>query len=102
MTVCIGLVCNSGKRILLAADTRASYGAATSNDQAAKLFDLPAHSCGAVAGTLSQCEDVISELYHRMAQYLIARLRQNKCADVSLTATIKSTLNWQIKRCGTI
>ena len=68
MTVCIGLVCSSGKRILLSADTRASYGAATSNDQTAKLFDLPAHFCGAVAGTLSQCEDAISELYHRMAQ----------------------------------
>jgi hypothetical protein len=68
MTVCLGLVCSSGKHILLAADTRGSYGSVTSNDQTAKLFHLPVKYCGAVAGTLSQCEDVISELYHRMAQ----------------------------------
>lgn len=68
MTVCIGLVCNHAKNILIAADTRASYGTVTSNDQAAKLFDLPTKYFGAVAGTLGQCEDVISELYHRMAQ----------------------------------
>src|ERR1700688_3102265 len=67
MTICIGLVCNHAKNILIAADTRASYGTVTSNDQAAKLFDLPGMHFGAVAGTLSQCEDVISELYHRMA-----------------------------------
>ena len=68
MTVCLGLVCSSGKHILLAADTRGTYGSVTSNDTTAKLFDLPAKFCGAVAGTLSQCEDVLSELYHRMAQ----------------------------------
>ena len=68
MTVCIGLVCNHAKNILIAADTRASYGTVTSNDQAAKLFDLPAKYFGAVAGTLGQSEDVISELYHRMEQ----------------------------------
>src|SRR5258708_3456794 len=68
MTVCLGLVCSSGKHILLAADTRGSYGSVTTNDQTAKLFDLPVKYCGAVAGALSQCEDVISELYHRMAQ----------------------------------
>jgi hypothetical protein len=68
MTVCLGLVCSKGKQILLAADTRSSYGTVTSNDQTAKLFDLPSHYCGAVAGTLSQCEDVISELHHRMTK----------------------------------
>jgi hypothetical protein len=47
---------------------RASYGVATSNDQTAKLFDLPSKYCGAASGTISQCEDVISELYHQMAQ----------------------------------
>jgi hypothetical protein len=82
MTVCLGLVCSGGKQILLAADTRASYGSVTSNDQTAKLFDLPAKYCGAVAGTLSQCEDVISELYHQMARLSdaeIAREQVRKC-----------------------
>jgi uncharacterized protein (UPF0147 family) len=68
MTVCIWLVCNHGKNILLAADMRASYGSATTNDQTGKLFDLPRSFCGATSGTISQCEDVISELYHRMEQ----------------------------------
>lgn len=68
MTVCIGLVCNGGKNILLAADMRATYGTTTTNDQTAKLFDLPANFCGAVAGSMGQCEDVISELYHQMNQ----------------------------------
>jgi hypothetical protein len=68
VTVGIGLVCGGGKYILLAADTRASYGTITSNDQSAKSFDLPAKYFGLIAGTLSQCEDVIAELYHRMAQ----------------------------------
>jgi 20S proteasome alpha/beta subunit len=68
MTVCIGLVCDHGKHILLGADMRASYGSATTNDQTAKVFDLPANLCAAISGTISQCEDVISELHHRMTQ----------------------------------
>jgi len=68
MTVGIGLLCNHAKNILLCADMRASYGSASSNDQTGKLFDLPRFFCGATAGTTSQCEDVISELYHRMGQ----------------------------------
>jgi uncharacterized protein (UPF0147 family) len=47
---------------------RASYGGATTNDQTGKLFDLPYNFCGAISGTISQCEDVVSELYHRMKQ----------------------------------
>jgi len=66
VTVCIGLVCNHGKNILLAADMRASYGSASTNDQTGKLFDLPRNFCGATSGTVSQCGDVISELYYRM------------------------------------
>ena len=68
MTIGIGLVCSGGKNILLAADTRASYGVVTSNDQTAKLYDLPSNYCAAVAGTLNQCADVVAELYHRMSQ----------------------------------
>jgi hypothetical protein len=49
MTIGIGLLCASGKYILLAADTRASYGTVTSNDQTAKSFDLPANYFGLVA-----------------------------------------------------
>ena len=70
MTIGIGLLCAGGKCILLAADTRASYGTVSSNDQTAKSFDLPSKYFGLVAGSLSQCEDVIAELYHRMKQLL--------------------------------
>lgn len=68
MTVCIGLVCGNGRYILLAADTRGSYGNVTSNDEMAKMFDLPANYFGAMAGVGSYCTDVIAELYHRMKQ----------------------------------
>ena len=68
MTICIGLVCASGKYILLAADTRGSYGNVTSNEQMAKTFDLPANYCGLIAGAGDYCADVIAELYHRMSQ----------------------------------
>lgn len=66
MTVGIGLVCGSGKYILLGADTRGSYGNVTSNDEMAKMFDLPAYYFGVMAGVGSYCTDVIAELYHRM------------------------------------
>jgi hypothetical protein len=68
MTISIGLVCAGGKYILLAADTRGSYGTVSSNDQMAKIYDLPKKYCAAIAGEGSYCEDVISELYHRMDQ----------------------------------
>lgn len=68
MTVGIGLLCSNAKKILLAADMRASYGAVTSNDQTAKLTELPKFYSAVFAGTISQCEDVIAELYHRMEQ----------------------------------
>jgi len=68
MTVCIGLLCGSGKYILLGSDTRGSYGNVTSNDEMGKLFDLPANYFGAIAGTVSYCEDIIAELHHRMKQ----------------------------------
>jgi 20S proteasome alpha/beta subunit len=85
MTVCIGLVCEGGKYILLAADTRATYGSASSNDQMSKMFDLPAKYYGAIAGTGSQCEDVVSELYHEMAQITdteIAPEQARQCINV--------------------
>jgi len=68
MTVGIGLLCSHGKHILLAADMRASYGEISQNDQTGKLFDLPFNFCGAMAGTLSWCSEVSSELYHRMSK----------------------------------
>jgi hypothetical protein len=68
MTICIGLVCDGGKRILLSADTRASYEALTQNDECGKLFDLPFNFCAAIAGTISWCSEVISELHHQMGK----------------------------------
>lgn len=67
MTVCIGLVCDGGRHIFLSADTRGSYGTVTSNEQMGKLFELPGHFYGAIAGRGSECTDVVAELYHRMA-----------------------------------
>jgi hypothetical protein len=66
MTIGIGLLCEDGKQILLSADTRGSYGGVTSNDQTAKLFELPGGFCGSIAGIVSQCQDVINELYDRI------------------------------------
>jgi 20S proteasome alpha/beta subunit len=66
MTIGIGLLCDGGKHILLAADMRATYGEVSQHDQTGKLFDLPANFCGAIAGTISTCGDVISDLYSRM------------------------------------
>jgi hypothetical protein len=68
MTVCLGLVCGGGKYILLSADTRGSYGTASSNEEMAKLFPLPANYCAAVSGNGSQCTELIAEIAHRMAQ----------------------------------
>jgi 20S proteasome alpha/beta subunit len=67
VTVCIGLVCNTGKHILLTADTRGSYGTVTSNEKMGKLFNLPGNFCGAIAGVGSECTDIVAELYHRMS-----------------------------------
>ena len=67
MTIGIGLLCQGGKCILMGADKRGTYEyAATSNDECGKLFDLPFGFCGAIAGTVSYAEAVISELHHRM------------------------------------
>jgi len=71
MTVGIGLLCSDGRdanKILLAADMRASYGTVSSNDQTAKLTELPKFYAAALAGKISQCEDVIAELHYRMEQ----------------------------------
>ena len=82
MTIGIGLVCDGGKSILLTADMRGSYGNVTSNDQTGKLFDLPFNFCGAVAGKLSQCIDVMSELHHRMSQLTIDKVRPEPIRNV--------------------
>lgn len=68
MTVGIGLLCNKGNRILLAADMRASYGEVTQNDQTGKLFELPYSFCGAIAGDVGWCAEVISELHFKMGK----------------------------------
>jgi hypothetical protein len=68
MTVGIGLLCDGGKHIWLAADMRGSYGEVSRNDYTGKLFELPFSFCGAIAGTIGPCSDVISELHHRMEQ----------------------------------
>jgi hypothetical protein len=68
MTVGIGLLCEGGKYILLGSDTRASYGTASRNDEAGKLFDLPHGFYVAISGEISYCEMVVSELYERMSK----------------------------------
>jgi hypothetical protein len=67
MTIGIGLLCQSGKCILMGADKRGTYEfQKTANDECGKLFDLPFGFYGAIAGTIGYCEPVISELGHRM------------------------------------
>lgn len=65
MTVGIGALCESGGCIILGSDTRASYDKRYNlgpNDWTSKVYSLP-HGCfTSVAGTLSECHGVSSQL----------------------------------------
>lgn len=84
MTIGIGLLCNGGKNILLAADMRAGYGDISQNDQTGKLFDLPFNFCGAIAGTIGWCGEVISELHWQMGKIPEAELGAEKIREAIL------------------
>jgi hypothetical protein len=84
MTVGIGLLCDGGKHILLAADMRASYGGVSQHDQTGKLFDLPFNFCGAIAGSIGWCGEVISELHWRMSKIPEAQLGAEKIRETIL------------------
>jgi len=84
MTVGIGLLCDQGKHILLAADMRANYGGISQNDQTGKLFDLPFNFCGAISGAIGWCGEIISELHWRMGKIPEAQLGAEKIREAIL------------------
>ncbi len=65
MTVGIGALCESGGCVILGSDTRGSYEKVHNlgpNDWTSKVYDLP-HGCFmSVAGTLSDCHGVSSQI----------------------------------------
>jgi hypothetical protein len=88
MTVGIGLLCDRGRHILLAADMRASYGV-SQNDQTGKLFDLPFNFCGAIAGTIGWCDEIISELHWKMGKLPENQLGAEKIREAILDSYTK-------------
>lgn len=68
MTVCIGMLCDKGNAILMAADARGSYehpitgSLMTTNEECGKFYDLSHgfHAC--IAGTFNWCQMMISEI----------------------------------------
>lgn len=73
MTVCIGAMCNNTRNppaIMLGVDTRITYMAKErilgKHDLTSKSFQLPFGFCGIVAGTVPDCETLISYLWEYM------------------------------------
>ena len=72
MTVCIGMLCDKGNAILLAADARGSYehpitgSLMTTNEECGKLYDLPHGFYACISGTFNWCEMMVSEIHEQM------------------------------------
>ncbi|HVS89652.1 MAG TPA: hypothetical protein VHF01_15705 [Candidatus Acidoferrum sp.] len=64
MTIGIGLACESGNCVILAADTKGTYksGHLHANEEVGKQFQLPAGFFACVAGRLVHCESLIAYL----------------------------------------
>jgi hypothetical protein len=63
MTIGIGVLCEGGKCIVLASDTRASYKSGRPHDVCAKQFDLPPFPfVGLIAGEVSCAASVVSQM----------------------------------------
>ena len=66
MTIAIGLLCNQGRSILLAADGLISYQDATSNQGGGKLYKSKHDICVAVTDEVSWSHIVVSEFMERI------------------------------------
>jgi 20S proteasome alpha/beta subunit len=68
MTVGIGALCEAGQCVIMAADTRGTFNGAKlgPHDRTGKQFYLPSDFCGNIAGTVSVCTSLMSELYTQM------------------------------------
>jgi 20S proteasome alpha/beta subunit len=76
MTIGIGCICEVGECIVMGSDMRASYGTTPigPNDACGKVYRLePFNTMMCVAGSLSSCHSVISEVVSR-----VQRLRRKK------------------------
>jgi hypothetical protein len=68
MSTIIGLLCDAGNAILLAADTKVSWGTSTSNSGGSKVYELPLGLCAAIADDVSSSHVFMTELYKQLSQ----------------------------------
>lgn len=64
MSVGIGALCNGGKTIVMAVDTRGTWNdpRLPTHEFMGKQYDMPFYLCANIAGEIPTCESVISEL----------------------------------------
>src|ERR1700690_2015876 len=62
MTAIAGLLCDQGRSILLSADTKISWGAATTNLGGSKIYDMPLGLYAAVADDVGWSHVFVSRL----------------------------------------
>jgi hypothetical protein len=78
VTIGIGAICDHGRYIVLASDTRASFKGNDPNDVTGKQFDFtPLRLVASVAGRLGMCHDIVSEMTIRFDK-LVKRYRSGK------------------------
>ena len=102
MTIGIGVLCEDGDCMLLASDLRVHRGT-TQHDYAGKQWDLlpPFTGAAAVAGKLSLCHDIVSELTERLNQLeaepdIRVEHVENAVNDARLHILRRRT-NWQLR-----
>lgn len=98
MTIGIGCICDRGGSIVLASDMRATYGTTPigPHDHAGKLFTLNKHFpvMACVAGGLSVCHAVISQLVHMMRKFHVRK----KVAREAVMDAIDYARGWELTR----
>ena len=87
MTIGIGVICERGDCVVVASDMRATYGTTPigPHDQCGKIFRLsPFPTMACVAGNLSECHAIISQVAHniRSLQRIKGRLGREHFMNV--------------------
>jgi 20S proteasome alpha/beta subunit len=105
MTIGIGAICEHGETVVVASDMRATYGMTPigPNDNCGKVFQLAEFPCVAcVAGSLSSCHAVISQLSLRMKflrrRKKISREDVMEAIDQSRIRELRRLYNWEIQK----
>lgn len=98
MTVGIGVICEDGRYVVLATDSRASYGQNDDdpkNDAAGKLFDFhPLKIIGAIAGGLTACHNVVGQLTIEIDKLL----KRTKSSKPIYREHLENALNYSRRR----